>query len=347
MKPLRLVPVFGAPIEITRSAMVGRDASCEVVIPDGSVSRRHARIEWRGDNWAIVDQASANGTFLDSQRIAEAGLRHGQELRLGGVPFKVEIEGETEDLGATTIQAPSADATILQGTAPPRPPVPEPPSPPPAPPAAPPRPPAPPPLPHPPVPAAAPPRPPAARPAPPAPPRAGAGPVPPVTASLPPRPRVTPSAPPPPPKKGRGPLFWVATGCVGCLGLVVLVGAVVVGGFYMMTRGPVEAVRVQLDEIKRGDLEDAYRRLSQATQARLSREDFERLVAAHPALGQHTGAQLGFPHGVEIVNARAEVKGVLVAPGGAREEAVFTLVREGGEWKTDSILIGGQPALDD
>jgi hypothetical protein len=138
----------------------------------------------------------------------------------------------------------------------------------------------------------------------------------------------------------------VATGCVGCLGLVVLLGVIVACGFYMMTRGPVDAVRVQLDEIKRGDLEGAYGRLSEATRTRLSREDFERLVAAHPALGQHTGAQLGFPHGVEIVNARAEVKGVLVAPGGAREEAVFELVRESGEWRIESIAIGGQPALD-
>src|SRR5262249_53169910 len=92
MKTLSLGPGFGAPIEITKDVLVGRDAACDVVVPDGSVSRRHARLEWRGDNWAIVDQASANGTFLDSQRIAEAGLRHGQELRLGGVPFKVLIE---------------------------------------------------------------------------------------------------------------------------------------------------------------------------------------------------------------------------------------------------------------
>jgi hypothetical protein len=343
MKTLRLVPVFGAPIEITKSVLVGRDATCDVVVPDGSISRRHARIEWRGENWAVVDQASANGTFLDSQRIAEAGLRHGQELRLGGVPFKVEIEGESEDLGATTISAPpAADATVIQPGPLPRPPAPVPP-----PPAAPPRPPAP----------AAPPaptpraaaRPPAAPPLPaPPPPRSGAGTVPSITASLPPRPRISPPSPPPPPppKQGRGPLFWVATGCVGCLGLVVLLGVIAAGGFYMMTRGPVEAVRIQLEEIKRGDLEGAYGRLSQATRTRLSREDFERLVAAQPALGQHTGQQLGFPHGVEIVNARAEVKGVLIAPGGAREEAVFTLVHEGGEWKIESIVIGGQPALD-
>jgi hypothetical protein len=352
MKTLRLVPVFGAPIEITKDVLVGRDSTCDVVVPDGSVSRRHARLEWRGENWAIVDQASANGTFLDSQRIAEAGLRDGQELRIGGVPFKVRIEGEGEDLGATTISAPpAADATVLQPGPPPRPPAPPPPpaaAPPPLP-AAPQRPPAPA------APPAAPARPAARPPAPPAPApppqRASPGTVPPITASLPPRPRVAPPspvAPPPPPGKGgRGPLFWVATGCVGCLGIVVLLGVLAAGGFYMMTRGPVDAVIRHVDEMKQGDLDGAYARLSQSARARLTREDFARLVAEQPALGQNAGAQFGFPHGsVEVVNARAEVKGSLVGPGGAREEAAFTLVREGGEWKVDAILIGDRPALD-
>jgi hypothetical protein len=355
MRTLRLVPVFGAPIEITKDVLVGRDSACDVVVPDGSVSRRHARIEWRGESWAIVDQASANGTFLDSQRIAEAGLRDGQELRLGGVPFKVRIEG-AEDLGATTISAPpAADATVIHAgpplhpPAPPLPPAPPPPSvaPPPAP-VAPARPPAPAPPP------AAPPRPAARPPAPPPPapppPRASAGTVPPITASLPPRPRVPPpppAAPPPPPSKGRGPLFWVATGCLGCLGIVVLLGVLAAGGFYMMTRGPVDAVMRQVDEIRRGDLDRAYARLSESARARVTREDFAALVAGEPALGQHKGAQFGFPRGsVQVVNARAEVSGSIVGPDGAREDAVFTLVREGGEWKIDAILIGGRPALE-
>jgi hypothetical protein len=139
----------------------------------------------------------------------------------------------------------------------------------------------------------------------------------------------------------------VATGCLGCLGVVVLIAALVAGGFYALTRGPVEAVRGQLAEIKRGDMETAYARLSEGTRARISREGFERALAEHPTLQQHTDALFGFPSGsVQVVDARAEVNGVLVAPGGAREEAAFVLVREGGEWKIQSIRIGGQAAVD-
>jgi predicted component of type VI protein secretion system len=325
--------------------MVGRDATCDVVIPDGSVSRRHARIEWRGENWAIIDQASANGTFLDSQRVAEAGLRHGQELRLGGLPLKVEIEGEAEDLGATTISAaPAPDATVMQPGTALRPPAPAPvPAP------------APPPRQAPPIPAPAlPPRPAPARPSTPGPaaaPPHTAGPLPSATASLSPRARISQPAPappaPPPPKKGRGPLFWVASGCLGCLGIVVLIAALVAGGFYALTRGPVDAVRGQLAEIKRRDMDEAYARLSEAVSARTSRDAFARAVAEHPALQQHTDARFSFPDGsVHVANARAEVKGFLVTPGGAREPAAFELVHEGGAWRIEAIRIDGQAVLD-
>jgi hypothetical protein len=163
----------------------------------------------------------------------------------------------------------------------------------------------------------------------------------PVTASIPPRPRVSEPAPPPPPKTGRGPLFWVATGCCGCLGLVILLAAVIGGGIYMMTRGPVDAVRSQLADIKQGRLDEAYARLSSEARTNLSREDFDRLVVEHPALREHTDALFWFPEGsVHVVNERAEVKGVLVAPEGAREDAVFELVKEAGEWRILSIQVG-------
>src|SRR3954471_174353 len=107
MSTLRLVPASGPPFEVTKdSALIGREPSCDISITDGSISRRHAKIEKRGDNWVVVDQASANGTFIDSQKVGEAPLKAGQELRLGAVAFKVEITGVAPiyDPGATVLQ---------------------------------------------------------------------------------------------------------------------------------------------------------------------------------------------------------------------------------------------------
>jgi pSer/pThr/pTyr-binding forkhead associated (FHA) protein len=75
-----------------------------VVVDDKSVSRRHALVERRGEDWALTDQGSANGTYLDGRRVSEAVLQNGQQLRIGSVIFQVEIESE-------------APATVLMSTA--------------------------------------------------------------------------------------------------------------------------------------------------------------------------------------------------------------------------------------
>ena len=94
MASLRLLRHGGPPLEIdTDRVVVGRDPSCEVVLDDKSVSRRHASIERRGDGWAVVDQGSANGTFIDGEPVREAPLLDGQEVRLGMIAMRVEIEG--------------------------------------------------------------------------------------------------------------------------------------------------------------------------------------------------------------------------------------------------------------
>jgi pSer/pThr/pTyr-binding forkhead associated (FHA) protein len=116
MATLRLVPLApasGLPVEVKGDmALVGREPGCDVLVSDGSVSRKHARLEKRGSGWTVVDQGSANGTFLDSQRVAEAAIKSGQEIRFGAIAFRVEFESD-EDLIATMMATPSPDATVV------------------------------------------------------------------------------------------------------------------------------------------------------------------------------------------------------------------------------------------
>ena len=310
MSTLRLIPTSGSPIEITTDpALLGRDPACDVVLNDGSVSRRHARIERRGDAWAIVDQGSANGTFLDSHRVTDASLRDGQELRLGSVTFRVEAEGAV-DLNATI--GGSGEATVVQ-------PSPSRPSPPP------------------PVPSAS-----AATPPP---PRAPAPPPPPPTS--PARPSISPVRPMdaggPPPKKGKGPFFWIATGCFGCLTMVALVLGLIAGGVYFMSKGSVDVVDRFLGDVRQGKMDDAYGRLSQDYRARLSQGAFENAVGEHPALKDNAEGRFSIFKGgsVSIVNDRGVVKGTLVSTSGQKENAVIGLVKEAGAWRITAVVLDG------
>jgi len=89
---LRLVPESGPPIELDGPVVrVGRDADCDLVLQDRSVSRLHAVIERTARGWSIKDQGSANGVFLDDHHITSAALEHGQTLRIGRLVFGVEI----------------------------------------------------------------------------------------------------------------------------------------------------------------------------------------------------------------------------------------------------------------
>lgn len=98
MEVLQLVPSAGAPIVLKKNrTLFGRDVGCDVVVNDASVSRRHAVVERRGERWLILDQQSANGTFVDGQRVIQAYLGSGQELRIGSVAFHVAAAADSDD----------------------------------------------------------------------------------------------------------------------------------------------------------------------------------------------------------------------------------------------------------
>ena len=142
------------------------------------------------------------------------------------------------------------------------------------------------------------------------------------------------------PRKGKGPLFWIVTGCFGCLTMVVLFVALIAGGFYVWTRGPVDVVNAELRDLRQGKSDDAYARLTSQYQSSLSRADFERALAAHPALADSRAPRF-LSWSVSVVNDRGRVSGTLTSSSGPQENAVFLLLKESGEWKIAAIRLGG------
>jgi len=68
---------------------VGAEPSCDLVLDDAAVSRRHAVFSAQGGRILVRDLGSRNGTFLGGTRIVEAEVALGAVLRLGETPLGV------------------------------------------------------------------------------------------------------------------------------------------------------------------------------------------------------------------------------------------------------------------
>ena len=84
------------------SLVIGRDPGCELVIEDSRVSKRHARLRWSGDGWAIEDLGSKYGTAVNGQTVDGATLRDGDTISFGGLPGRFERLSAAE---AATLEA--------------------------------------------------------------------------------------------------------------------------------------------------------------------------------------------------------------------------------------------------
>lgn len=66
---------------------IGRDETCDFVIPSPDVSRFHARVENVNETYWITDLNSLNGTYLNDQQITQAKLEEGDQIQVGSTIF--------------------------------------------------------------------------------------------------------------------------------------------------------------------------------------------------------------------------------------------------------------------
>ena len=68
---------------------VGRAVDCQISLAhDRRVSRQHARLERDREEWFILDLDSANGTFVNDQKVRQTKLQVGDRIRLGDTQFE-------------------------------------------------------------------------------------------------------------------------------------------------------------------------------------------------------------------------------------------------------------------
>lgn len=74
---------------------IGRNADNDVVFDDGLVSRLHARLEAVQGKVLLVDQGSANGTFVNGQRIQTYAIGDNSQFQIGSRTFRLTIKRQS------------------------------------------------------------------------------------------------------------------------------------------------------------------------------------------------------------------------------------------------------------
>jgi len=114
---LREIPVTKSPL------FIGREPDNDIVIEDGAVSRRHAKIFCDDNCYMIEDLKSGNGLFVNDQRITKAPLKHQDNILVGKhvlgfvneetLPSKEETDESLSPAGATVILNPKLQQALL------------------------------------------------------------------------------------------------------------------------------------------------------------------------------------------------------------------------------------------
>lgn len=75
---------------------IGRARDCDILVDNLGVSRHHCSIVQEGDQWALVDQGSNNGTFLNGAQVEHQILKHEDRIVLGKYSLVFDAYGLAE-----------------------------------------------------------------------------------------------------------------------------------------------------------------------------------------------------------------------------------------------------------
>ena len=66
----------------------GRASNCDVVLPDPSVTRRHARVRHGPDGCRIEDLGGTNGVLVNDTSVSATLLRDGDRVQIGHAVYR-------------------------------------------------------------------------------------------------------------------------------------------------------------------------------------------------------------------------------------------------------------------
>jgi pSer/pThr/pTyr-binding forkhead associated (FHA) protein len=93
---------------------IGSHIDREVQFQDSGVSALHAKIVNEGDRWRVLDQMSANGTFVNGKRANVSYLASGDRVRFGPVECVFHVEGTASNVRLPITSSQRIMAPVLE-----------------------------------------------------------------------------------------------------------------------------------------------------------------------------------------------------------------------------------------
>jgi pSer/pThr/pTyr-binding forkhead associated (FHA) protein len=99
---LFLPPHPPVPVRPGRTLVIGRSRSCDLRLPSGDASRRHAEIVGTADGYLLRDLGSTNGSFVNGEPVTEHLLSPGDRIQISGstITFcRIACDADLSDSG--------------------------------------------------------------------------------------------------------------------------------------------------------------------------------------------------------------------------------------------------------
>ena len=102
----------------SNSIMIGRDEKCDLILPDPSISRQHARIHVESDTLTTEDLGSQNGIVVDGTKIKKGQrctIKSKSEIQLGKFSLVLLTEAISDQFyrGKSLVYIPEYDPETL------------------------------------------------------------------------------------------------------------------------------------------------------------------------------------------------------------------------------------------
>ena len=114
--PLLFLPPH-PPVQVRsdRALIIGRSRSCDLRLPSGDASRRHAEIRHTTEGYVIQDLDSTNGTLVNGEPVTERILEPGDRIHISGSTITFcRVASVPDSTDAAVIEESQVDAqTIL------------------------------------------------------------------------------------------------------------------------------------------------------------------------------------------------------------------------------------------